>query len=235
MVLIGTECKRNFLVKRKQIETAASRGSDNRMRERVLGAAFSAFQEFGYGGASTIEIATRAKVSKRELYKLFGNKRAMLTACITERARRMRLPLDLPASRDRQALAKTLTTFGKTILREVCDPSVLAVYPLAITESDPEIAHALDSAGREANRAALVELLTKAQAHGLFGAGEPKTMAARFFALLWSDLLVRLLLRVTEPPTLKEMERMAGAATEVLLRLFPDPNGERQKVGGQAA
>jgi AcrR family transcriptional regulator len=47
------------------------------MRERVLGAAFSAFQEFGYAGASTIEIATRAKVSKRELYRLFGNKRAI--------------------------------------------------------------------------------------------------------------------------------------------------------------
>ena len=62
MVLSGTQCKRIFLVKRKQIETVASRGSEDRMRERVLGAAFSAFQEFGYAGASTIEIATRAKV-----------------------------------------------------------------------------------------------------------------------------------------------------------------------------
>jgi AcrR family transcriptional regulator len=79
-------------MKRKQIETVASRGSEDRMRERVLGAAFSAFQEFGYAGASTIEITTRAKVSKRELYRLFGNKRAMLTAWIIERARRMRLP-----------------------------------------------------------------------------------------------------------------------------------------------
>jgi len=194
------------------------------MRERVLGAAFSAFQELGYAGASTIEIATRAKVSKRELYRLFGNERAMLTACIIKRARRMRLPLDLPASRDHQALAKTLTTFGMTILREVCNPSVLAVYRLAIAESDPEIAHVLDNAGREANHAAFVELLTKAQASGPFGAGEPKKMAARFFALLWGDLLVRLLLRVTDAPTLKEMERMAGAATEALLRLFPEPN-----------
>ena len=48
-------------MKRKQIETVASRGSEDRMRERVLGAAFSAFQEFGYAGASTIEIATRAR------------------------------------------------------------------------------------------------------------------------------------------------------------------------------
>ena len=90
MVLIGTQCKRIFLVKRKQIETVASRGSEDRMRERVLGAAFSAFQKLGYAGASTIEIATRAKVSKRELYRLFGNKRAMLTACIIKRARHLK-------------------------------------------------------------------------------------------------------------------------------------------------
>ena len=35
---------------------------------RVLSAAFSAFMERGYSGASTAEIARRAKVSKRELY-----------------------------------------------------------------------------------------------------------------------------------------------------------------------
>jgi hypothetical protein len=32
MVLIGTQCKRIFLVKRKQIETVASRGSEDRMK-----------------------------------------------------------------------------------------------------------------------------------------------------------------------------------------------------------
>ena len=53
------------------------------MRERILLAAFAAFIERGYAETSTLEIATRAKVSKRELYALFGNKQAMLVACIT--------------------------------------------------------------------------------------------------------------------------------------------------------
>jgi hypothetical protein len=51
-------------------------------RERILNAAFATFTERGYGGSSTLEIATRAKVSKRELYALFGDKRAMVIACI---------------------------------------------------------------------------------------------------------------------------------------------------------
>jgi len=214
-------------MKRKSIvatrRPTPKQGSDNPKRARVLQAAFSAFQDLGYGGASTLEIATRAKVSKRELYTLFPNKQAMLAACIAERTKRMRLPLESPATMDRKAVATTLTAFGTAILRGVCDPSTLAVFRLAIAESIPEIAHALDAAGRQANRAALIVFLRKAQEHGHFGVGDPGTMATSFFALLWGDLLVRLLLRVTDPPTAKEIDRRAYAATEVLLMLFPEP------------
>jgi hypothetical protein len=112
----------------------------------------------------------------------------------------------------------------------VCDPKVLAVYRLAIAESDnsPEIAQLLDKAGREANRVALVELLAAAQANGLFGEIEPATMAARFFALIWGDLLVRLLLRVTNVPKPAEIEQRVRAATEILMALYPEPISERE-------
>jgi AcrR family transcriptional regulator len=199
------------------------KSSENPKRARILQAAFSAFQEFGYAGASTLEIATRAKVSKRELYTLFSNKQAMLAACIAERTQRMRLPLESPASMDRKAVAATLTAFGTAILRGVCDPSTLAVFRLAIAESVPEIAHALDAAGRKANRTALIAFLSKAQEQGHFGAAEPVAMATLFFALLWGDLFVRLLLRVTDPPAAKEIERRAHAATEALLMVFAEP------------
>jgi AcrR family transcriptional regulator len=206
---------------------APESGSEISVRDRVLGAAFSAFMERGYERASTLDIATRAKVSKRELYALFDSKHAMLAACISERSKRMRLPLELPAAGDRKVLAAMLTVFGITILREVCDPKVLAVYRLAISESDrsPEIGRMLDKAGREANHAALVELLRAAQANGLFGAVEPATMAAQFFALVWGGLLVRLLLRVSNVPKPAELEQQVRAATEALLALYPEPIG----------
>jgi AcrR family transcriptional regulator len=221
-------------MKRKSIVATRRRTpkheSDNPKRARVLQTAFSAFQELGYGGASTLEIATRAKVSKRELYTLFPNKQAMLAACIAERTKRMRLPLETPATMDRKAVATTLTAFGTAILRGVCDPSTLAVFRLAIAESIPEIAHALDAAGRQANRAALIAFLRKAQEHGHFGAADPGTMVTSFFALLWGDLLVWLLLRVTDPPSAKEIDRRACAATEALLMLFPEPKRRVFKI-----
>ncbi len=55
-------------------------------RDRIVGAAMRAFMELGYAAASTLEIATRAQVSKRELYALLGSKQAMLAACISDRA-----------------------------------------------------------------------------------------------------------------------------------------------------
>src|SRR5215469_8391229 len=43
-------------------------GGGTAVRERILEAAFAAFMKSGYAAASTLEIATRARVSKRELY-----------------------------------------------------------------------------------------------------------------------------------------------------------------------
>src|SRR5215467_13670779 len=80
------------------------------VRGRILEAAFSAFTERGFAETSTLEIATRARVSKRELYALFGRKQDMLIACISARATRLKMPADLPEIRDRETLRLTLAT-----------------------------------------------------------------------------------------------------------------------------
>src|SRR5262250_3827590 len=121
------------------------------VRERILKAAFAAFTKSGYATASMLEIATRARVSKRELYSLVGNKQEMLVACISERAQRFGVPADLPALRDRETLAQVLASFGTKLVREASDPTVIAVFRLAIAEviHAPEVARALDSIARE--------------------------------------------------------------------------------------
>jgi AcrR family transcriptional regulator len=60
----------------------------------VLEAAFTLFCEHGFSDVSMLEIATRAQVSKRDLYALFRNRQAVLADCIKERAQRLRSPLD---------------------------------------------------------------------------------------------------------------------------------------------
>ena len=183
--------------------------------------------EKGYAGASMLEIATRAKVSKREIYAVCEDKAALLQDAIAERARDMRLPLELPAPKDHGALAETLAAFGTALLRGVCNPAVRTVYWLAISESDnaPEVARLLDNVGRGASRAALAQTLAQAQAEGLIGAGKPAAMAVDFFALLWGDLLLQLLLRVADPPTPQALEQKAREAADKFLKLYPPPHG----------
>jgi AcrR family transcriptional regulator len=205
------------------VKKGKSKKGPTPLRERILEAAFCAFMENGYAGTSTLEIATRAKVSKREIYAVCEDKAALLRDAIADRAQRMRLALELPIPKDRKALVATLTVFGATLLHGVCNPAVRGVYWLAISESGsaPEVARSLDKVGREANRAALAQTLARAQADGLIGAGEPATMAIDFFALLWGDLLLQLLLRIVDPPTPQAMEHRAQEAVDKFLRLYP--------------
>src|SRR5262249_27852261 len=98
------------------------------VRERILEAAFEAFMKGGYAAAGPLEIANRARGSKRELYSLVGNKQQILIACVAERStRRLTLPAELPAPRNRETLGQVLAAFGAQLLREVSDPVVIAV------------------------------------------------------------------------------------------------------------
>jgi AcrR family transcriptional regulator len=194
------------------------------VRERILDAAFAAFMKSGYAATSTLEIATRASVSKRELYAVVGNKQEILIACITARATRLKVPADLPMPHDRKTLAQVPASFGTQLLREVTDPSVITVFRLAIADAvrAPEVAQALDGIGREASRAALRQLMTQAQASGLLD-GRPAELAEQFSGLLWGNLLVSLLLGVADRPGPRAIAARARDATAAFLQLHPLP------------
>ena len=194
---------------------------ESAIRQRILEAAFKAFMQSGYAAASTLEIASRARVSKRELYSLVGNKQQMLIACVAERStQRLTVPAELPIPRDRETLAQVLAGFGAQLLREVSDPDVIAVFRLAVAEvaQAPEVARTLDSIGRETTRVALRKIMSQAQEFGLL-AGRPAELAEQFAGLLWRDLLVGLLLGVSERPGPREMAARARDATAAFLRI----------------
>jgi AcrR family transcriptional regulator len=212
------------------------RGDETDVRGRILEAAFAAFMKSGYAAASTLEIATSARVSKRELYALVGNKQELLLAGISERAKRLQVPADLPVPRDRETLAHVLASFGTQLLREISDPTVIAVFRLAIAEAihAPEVARALDSIGRETTRAALRKIIAQAQASGLLK-GRPAELAEQFGGLLWGSLMISLLLGVAERPNPREIAGRARDAAAAFLQLHPPPDDvatPRQPPGG---
>src|SRR5260370_38412200 len=98
MVRYGTS-----VVKEKTMATASTSkrrqkgGDETAARERILEAAFAAFMERGYATTSTLEIATRAPVSKRDVTALGGNKQERLVAALREPGRATDAPRALPA------------------------------------------------------------------------------------------------------------------------------------------
>jgi AcrR family transcriptional regulator len=194
---------------------------DTAVRERILDAAFSAFMASGFAETSTLEIATRAHVSKRALYAVVGNKLDILVACITERAKRLRVPADLPVPADRAGLERVLTIFGTQLLREISDPIVVSVFRLAIAEAvrAPEVGQALEAIGRETSQAALRQLMSRARLDGLLS-GSLAEMTEQFAGLLWGNLMLSLLLGVQRPLKGSEITRRARTASAAFLKLY---------------
>ena len=191
-------------------------------RKAILAAAYDVLMEQGYAGASTLEIARRAKVPKRELYAEFGSKSGILEALIAATAARMQLPLAPAELTDRASLAAALTRYGVTALTELTHPAVIAINRLAVAEAgtSPELGRILDGQGREPNRKVLGLLFGRARAAGFVGDSDPDQMAGAFFSLLFGDLMLRLMLGVIAPPRPPEIRRRAERATQAVLTLF---------------
>src|SRR5580704_8409853 len=227
-------CQARRLMMTESLSKERGEGRDEtEVRARILDAAFAAFMKSSYAAASTLEIATRARVSKRELYALVGNKQEMLVACISARAARLRVPADLPVPHDRETLAHVLTSLGAQLLREITDPTVIAVFRLAIAEAvrAPEVAQSLDSIGREASRAALRQIMAGAEDCGLL-IGRAGELAEQFGGLLWGNLMVSLLLGVAKRPNSREAAARSRDATAAFLQLHPLPSNRQPNSSG---
>ena len=202
---------------------------DTPRRLAILGAAFNVLMERGYAGTNTLEIARRAKVSKRELYAEFGSKNGILEELIAATSKLMQVPLAATEVTDRASFAAGLTAYGTAALSELSSPHVVAVNRLAAAEAgrSSELGRILEKRGRDPNRRALVELMDDAQKAGVLQAADPEQIAGQFFSLLTGDVLMRLMLGTIKRPNAKDLRRRAEMATAAVLRLYGAPTGPR--------
>lgn len=190
-------------------------------RQRIMEAAYACFSEHGYAGTSTLAIARQARVSKRELYSLFGSKQAILGECISARTAQMQPPPSLPAPTGRPELEIMLRQLGVAILRVLGSNDAMAVYRLAITEIEraPEVARQLDESGRQGAMTLLRGLFADAVQNGVLQ-GETDDLMESYFALLGAECLtLHLLLRIAEPPDEAAMRARSDRAARLFLRL----------------
>jgi AcrR family transcriptional regulator len=220
VVLFGTD---SYLVQMKNERPVGKRGGRGQdRRAAILQAAREVFAERGYQRATTLEIALRAKTSKRSLYALFGSKRGIVEAMIGERVRDMRRPLELQPPGSRAEFFVTLQQFGVSFLTQLLAPPTIALYRLAIAETaqSPELGAALYRAGRLTVTRDISELFAKAVARGWVDFADAREAIGAYMHTLMGDILTSFLLGAKKKtPRARELRERAALAVAAVLRL----------------
>ena len=130
----------------------------------------------------------------------------------------------MPRAASREALGATLTVYGKSLLTQLFDPAVVAMFRVAISEAErsPEVAAAIDGC-RSATVETVRGLVVHAQSSGLLPHGDASRIASRFMALLREDLMMGLLLGVASPPSRARIAANVADAVTVFLDIYRTP------------
>jgi AcrR family transcriptional regulator len=180
------------------------------------------FFERGFEAATTLEIARRARTSKRALYELFGSKDLLLAALIRESSRTMQAPLGLASPDTRAALLETLGRFGHQFLEQLFHPHRTAMYRLAIAEAfrSGTVARELEAAGRQPVVEALTQFLAQAARNKLIRAQDIELLAAAYFGILVGGMHTQLLLGLQKAIPPKMIRHRVDQAVEAVRRLI---------------
>ena len=165
-------------------------------RQAVLKAAAKVFFCKGYERATTLDIATEAKVSKRLLYELFENKQGILVALIKSHTQRMQQPIDVQAPDSAETFYETLRVFGRAFLTELYSEGNIAMTRLAIADalSSGVVAKELAASGSAPVIAAVEKLfgnITEKRLVLFEDAGEATSV---YFSVLVGDVRTKLLM-----------------------------------------
>ena len=105
--------------------------------KRILDASLEVFTEFSFEDSTTGEIASRSRMSKRDLYALFPNKQALLIGVVMRemQIQEQRFRETIASAEKLRILRSKLELIGSALVEDALSPSVGVVRRLVISES----------------------------------------------------------------------------------------------------
>jgi TetR/AcrR family transcriptional repressor of mexJK operon len=212
-------------------EEVARDGRTARKRRAITDAATALFLRDGYRGASMDQVAADAAVSKQTVYKQFADKEQLFrgvvlgvtgnaAAIITGLTSVLDRPVASPGE-----LRAVLTGLARRYIDGVLQPHVLALRRLIIAEAErfPDLARAYFEQAPARAIEVIAVALTRYQAEGLLGPGDPGLAAAHFAYLTLAIPLDRAQFHPGERPSPDERDRLAAEAVRIFLAAYPAP------------
>lgn len=187
----------------------------------ILRAARAHFFSRGYEETRLDEVAADAGVSKVTIYNRFGDKAALLSACVSAECERMQAEIGLHRQ-DNLSFAERLNLFGITLVTFLFSPEHVGFDRMISMEGvrSPELAHLFFDAGPKRMHAALVSLVGEGIAAGQIVSENPQE-AAEHLAGMWKGM-ADLHLRFSQPydRTPDKVAQRVQRATTRFLRAY---------------
>jgi TetR/AcrR family transcriptional regulator, mexJK operon transcriptional repressor len=161
--------------------------SGNNHQARILSAAAEIFLNRGYEETSTAEIARRAKVSKRDLYSNFSDKRDILLAVVTQLQTEIQSQANISWSSD-EDLRTVLTRAGTQILTFINSEKFGKLFRIVAAETfrDPLLAQRFYRLGPGTGREDTAAFIRRHMRSGDLRKADPLEAADDFLNLVVS-------------------------------------------------
>jgi AcrR family transcriptional regulator len=192
--------------------------SDEATRHLLIEAAEEAFGAKGYAGTCMADVAERAGVSTKTIYRLFPNKAELLTRVVSERIGQFMLEIDtdaLDALPIVDALERMLFAYGTLTLSE----RGIAMHRLVISECGqfPEVATAFyESAVRRANEGMAAWLRRQCERR-LIKIDDPQVAAGMLRGMMSMDPQRAVMLGQRDVPDTDEVAARAKQCARIFL------------------
>lgn len=205
---------------RTKAPAQARNGDQKSHRERIIETATDLFFEYGYDKTNTEKIAQAAKISKREVYQHFSDKREILAAVISEVQSGMQLQMDAGWSSTadtREVLITAAQSIQHFILSERFGKLVRVVA--AVSYHDPGMAAKFFEMGPKRGRLATAAYLREQMRLGQLRKGDPLKAADQFLDLvIGAQLMTAIIIGYIEPKPHRRTH--IKDAVEVFLKIY---------------
>ena len=194
--------------------------SDEDTRILLIEAARQEFQANGYAATSIVNVAQRASVSTKTLYRLIPTKAELFRSVVSDRIGQFVVALErelsgLDSLGAAEALERILTAFGMLTL----DPGPIAITRLVIGEcaAFPEIATAFYESAIKRTTEVMERALSRLCQRGLITVGDPREAIEMLRGMMVMEPQRAVMLGQSEAPNLKEIEARAKRCAQIFL------------------
>jgi AcrR family transcriptional regulator len=209
--------------------------SDEETRLHILEAARRQFGEKGYAGTCMGDVAQRAGVSTKTLYRLIPTKTDLFANAVSDRIGRFMLEIDdrvLAELGLDKALEHILTVYGTLTLA----PETIAINRLVIAECDrfPEIASAFYDGAVVRTGNAMEHWLRVQCGRGLLDLEDPHAASGMLRGMMILEPQRAVMMGQREAPDAEEIAQRARACTRLFLDGCRSRSGSSHRISGKS-